>query len=141
MNILTDQSLLLGFFDYVDRVYYDPEEGDWTRPYGNCTHLNSSIAQILREHGHAVEIMGADDSVMSKYWDLPCGHDWLLVDGEIIVDIWIHAYLNPAETRATYTSADSQYHPPRHEWEPPTVSFEKWFAESAQDWRNYLSTA
>ena len=86
------------FFDYVDRQFFNAEEGAWTsdRNYGTCTWFNQSPALLLENRGYVCQIFGVDDKTMedTRLRKRGCvgGHDWLLIDGRWIFDAWAAIY-------------------------------------------------
>lgn len=139
---------LARFWDYVDKKYYDPDEGTWQDryDYGVCTLLNSSPTLLLREAGHSVQIFGGDEealknSGLATRYRYQGGHDWLLVDGRWIIDQWAAAYLGV--TGSIHDLQDpgvASLYPPRSTWKELGTSpehrsyFEKWFKRAAKDW-------
>lgn len=121
--------------------------------YGTCTFANQAPFNALTRKGHKVEVWGAAENEFS---DLPfsqmgmvTGHDWGLVDGRWIIDVWANAYLGKS-LPVVYDLHDkgdaalvSAYYPDRSKWilvysetmtDKSAEAHRRWQKSSGEDW-------
>ena len=95
-----DEARALRVFDELDRRFFDPVQGAWPEdsPYGTCTYVNALPIPELERQGHRCEMFGkseedfAGQPWITEYQNVT-GHDWTVVDGRWLVDLWIKPYL------------------------------------------------
>ncbi len=138
---------LARFWDYVDKKYFEEDEGVWKdrKPYGTCTFVNSSPTLLLRKAGHSVQLFGGDETVMSKSGfakhGYNGGHDWVLVDNRWVIDQWASSYLGISGSIHDLKDPKiTKLYPPRNTWSELDVkpehkaALEKWYKNAARDW-------
>lgn len=136
------EKTLCAFWRYVDRRYYRPELGTWldgdaeVSEYGTCATLNAAPATVLAQTGHEVRLFGAREEIMSEMpmWELPTGHDWLVVDDRWIIDIWSYGYLLLPPIYDMRNPDTWKIFPPRHMWEEL-----RWLKSALRGSDDYLS--
>jgi len=165
-RLLTESQLpftgeqLRDFWVAMDGRYFDQDEGVWQddKDYGTCTYANQAPFKALTRAGHTVEVWGAAEHEFS---DLPfsqmgmmTGHDWGLVDGRWIIDVWANAYLDQSlpvvydlQDKADAALA-SHYYPDRSKWilvysdymtDKSAETHRRWQQSSGTDWDNLFS--
>lgn len=125
-NLLILQNHASEWFDFVDNLYFDKAQSVWdgAHDYGRCTNANSAPALWLRM---PCVLMGVNRDRMGRMReDCPAGHDFLMIDGHLVYDIWVHKYIRsgPFEKRWMFDIRSHSDHPSlvhmygsEHHWE------------------------